>query len=209
MNRQLRSQWWIPLWWFNRAVMRSQLRNPFEVFGEIRVHYESIPTASREVAIDRVAQALYVIFKFDGRRHYRLRRDGTEILLIHGAGGHKYEVSSNVIILDLRMLEGQTPLGVATSIVHEATHARFATAGVRAHRRSMLRIETRCVEEEIAFVRRLPGASDADLAAWEAEKRDRLKHQWWERRVRLRTLADSQEEAGTPAWIIRLLRLFS
>jgi hypothetical protein len=98
---------------------------------------------------------------------------------------------------------------LATSIVHEATHARFALAGVYYNRCNSRRMEERCVEEEIAFVGRQPHTSDAEYVQWVAVRRAQLEHPWWTRRGRLRVLAAAFERDGAAPWLVRLTRTLS
>jgi hypothetical protein len=184
------------------------IRGPYELCGGIEVHYKSfMPEDRRKIAVDRVNQALYLIFKLDSRRYYRLFNDGTTIAIVHGAGGHSYCVPNNTIILDLRRIEGETVSAAALSIVHEATHARIALAGVEYRGDRRARIEWRCVEEEIVFSRHFPWPSEENRVAWEAQQREQFNRPWWGDKNGFRRLAEGLEEAGAPASMVKLLRL--
>jgi len=56
------------------------------------------------------------------------------------------------------------------------------------------RMERRCVEEEIAFIRRLPISRPEELQAWEARKRATLKRRWWTVGSRVRLLWKARSE---------------
>jgi hypothetical protein len=51
---------------------------------------------------------------------------------------------------------------VASTIVHELTHARIEAAGIRYSLRWRLRIETACVRQQLLFLRSLPSTPEHD-----------------------------------------------
>jgi hypothetical protein len=197
-----------PPWYWDRWVTRRRMRGAVVRLQTVPIYCEHVPEHERSAAIDRVAKALDLIHSFDRRRSERLERDRVGILLAPGYGQHTYSEGANIIDLDLRLVMHNSTESLAIAIVHEATHARFGLAGVHYGSGNAMRMERRCVEEEIAFVRRLPYTSEAEYADWAEKKRARLAHPWWTRRGRLRALARAFEAEGAPQWMIRIARFF-
>lgn len=191
------------------ARARRQIRGAVVRLQTIPVYCEKVPKDARDAAIDRVAKALDLIHNVDRRRTDRLERDGVGIVLAPGYGHNAYSEGTNMIHLDLRLVEERSTASLAVSIVHEATHARFARAGVHYNRRCAARMERRCIEEEIAFVQRQPHTSETEYAKWVCRRRALLAQPWWTRRGRLRALIPTLEAEGMPQWLIRLARFLS
>jgi hypothetical protein len=198
-----------PRWHLDRWASQRLMRGAVAQIQTIPVYCEQVPEGERLDAMDRVAKALDLIHRFDRRRTDRLERDRIGIVLAPGFGQHSYSEATNTIHLDLRLVTERPTAAVASSIVHELTHARFALAGVYYSRRCALRMERRCVEEEIAFVGRLPYTKDADYTTWVDQRRARLARPWWTWRGRLRAVVQTLEAEAAPQWIIRLTRFLS
>lgn len=60
------------------------------------------------------------------------------------------------IALEASVVERQIPMSIAMTIVHEATHARIAAAGVP-YLPQRSRIERMCIRQEIEFAETVPG----------------------------------------------------
>jgi hypothetical protein len=129
---------------------------------------------------------------------------------LRSIGTHGYLEVSNLIVLDIAGVERQTWEGLQIALVHEVTHARIALSGISMRRSNASRIERRCVEEEIAFVRRvmanMPSSKQAEVDAWVARKRQTLEAPWWTPRKRLGRIADLFAERGAPLFLVRLTR---
>lgn len=194
-----------PRWYLERWQTRRQLRGAIAWLRSIPVYYGS-DSPTREAAVGRIAAALGMIRRFDPRRADRLEKDQIGIVLAPGLGLHGYSEGTNTVHLDLQLVMLHSVASLATTIVHEATHARFALAGVYYNRCTARRMEERCLEEEIAFVARLPHTNDAEYVQWVAARRARLQHPWWTRRGRLRALAAAFERDGAAPWLVRLTR---
>jgi hypothetical protein len=163
---------------------------------------------THQTILGRVTAALDEMRRFDPRRLDRMVHDGVVIVIVALDGRHFYSERLNAVCLDRRIIMRETSntSTIAASIVHESVHARFAHAGLFYNQRCAARMESRCIEEEIAYVGRSPYVNRDELAAWAAVKRADLEHPWWTRRGRLEAFAEFLESEGAPAWIPRLLR---
>ena len=195
-----------PLRYLERWQTRKRQRGAIAWLRSIAVYYGGLDSAASAAATERIAAALGMIRQFDPRRADRLEKDQIGIVLAPGLGGNRYSEGTNTIQLDVGLVMQRSVASLATTLVHEATHARFALAGVYYNRSNARRMEARCVEEEIAFVERLPHTSDAEYVQWVAARRAQLEHPWWTRRGRLRALAATFERDGAAPWLVRLTR---
>jgi hypothetical protein len=192
---------WYVLGWL---VRRAYLTGPTKSVEVMTVFVADADEPRGGAAADRLAEALSLIRRGDPRRFARLLRDGVRIAFTTQFGRAQYWRSVNVIALDLQKVIDRPLSLLASSIVHEATHARLARSGIVSRRAATARIERRCVEEEIAFMRRLPHSSEALFEQWTAQKRDSLALHWWTRRAGARAGAAALEREGGPAWLLWL-----
>ena len=158
-------------------TMAEILTAKFEVHG-VRVFIPSNGTLddegrARDVAA-KITAAMELIAAVDHRRHARLLSDVRRILLIP-VGGPEYRPPIRAIIMGVNWVSANPVEKLAMAIVHEACHARIGTRGIRTVHANLSRIEHRCVAEEIAFARRLPGAQELVSSAIAA-----LGTKWWE-----------------------------
>lgn len=119
-------------------------------------------------ALRRLTDALNLVRTIDPRRFERLRRDLSYVVL-RPTGGACYWVLSNACVLDLSDVLTRPASTTALMIVHEATHARLARAGMLPTARRRRRIEKRCLKEERCFTCLLERAGFAGaerLLAW-------------------------------------------
>ena len=156
-----------------------------------------------EVAVARMALALDLIAACDPRRFARIRRDMPNVRVIRAGGGF-FEEAIPTCVVDWPSVSWYPVVDLATTIVHEATHARLARAGIGYPEAWQLRIERRCMLEEIAFLRRLPDGG-ARAAAREAELEPSLSKEWWLPHKSIeRTIRYARAER-MPGWLVRWL----
>jgi hypothetical protein len=203
-----------PKQWIAHLASKGIRKKPSVAIDGMRLFFDAeIAEARRHAAIDRLANAISFIEANDPRWLHRLRRGGTDLYLTSSIGTHGYLEVSNLIVLDIAGVERQTREGLPTSLVHEATHARIALRGISMTRSNTSRIERRCVEEEIAFVRcvmaHVPSSKQAEVDAWVARKRQTLEAPWWTTRKRLGRIADLFADGGAPLFLVRLIRRFA
>jgi hypothetical protein len=103
----------------------------------------------------KVSEALTLIKTYDRRRYNRLLHDVRKVWVttLFGAIG-QYQMKSQACRLDRRFVAESSPARIATTIVHEATHARLIRFGYAESVRT--RIEKDCVRSEFAFADKIP-----------------------------------------------------
>jgi len=148
--------------------------------------------------LDRVEEALTVIRSYDPRRYGRWVR-----LQVAGNLG-SYNHYSRTCELDLRYVlrEGTVPADLASTLVHEATHARLAVFGYSEPIRA--RVEAACRGQERAFAERLPQPEGdrirAKLKYWDGDAGD-----WFSKAARERQYVEgipaALEYVGIPMWL--------
>jgi hypothetical protein len=123
-----------------------------------------------EAILKRAEEALEIIRQYDNRRYQRLRRDISRIWIRVLPGDQaSFNAAAEACQLDSRYVRDASvaPQDLATSIIHEATHARiYRCVPYREDLRH--RIEAACRRQELAFSRRLPPgtAVEEEVRAW-------------------------------------------
>ncbi len=112
-----------------------------------------------ELILSKVTAALGLIQQYAPKSYARIKRFTPNILVF---GGHSYTA---VYVSDLRLCsmdrsfarsEQTTPAGLASILIHEATHGYLDSLGINYDEQLRKRIERICVLAEISFARRLP-----------------------------------------------------
>jgi hypothetical protein len=129
---------------------------------------------------ERVEDALRLIRTLDPRRYGRLRRDLQRIwvrLQIPGDRG-SYNSALSACELDLRYVirSDVQPSDIASTIVHEATHARLDRLGYSEPLR--MRIEAACRQQEEAFSEHL-SPPQAERIREKLRRMDDVKDEFW------------------------------
>jgi hypothetical protein len=184
------------------------MTGPNTTIEGIVVYHGMVDKEQRDTALLKVTEALKLIRQRDPRRWNRIQRDRPAIVIGEGLGSHSYVPSTNTIDLDLRRTLAALTQLLAVSLVHEATHARIARTTERQRLRTMgrEREERLCVEEGIAFMRRVARADDPRLESWITEQRKALETPWWTRRAQRRTALRGMEEEGRNPWLVRMAK---
>ncbi|MBZ9671668.1 hypothetical protein LB543_14830 [Mesorhizobium sp. ESP7-2] len=118
--------------------------------------------------INKVAAALKLISDFDPIRYKRMHHDLNRIWVLTIAGWvGRYQQATSTCELDERFVlnQGTTPERIASTIVHEATHARLGRCGIGYQEELRTRVEQVCIRREMAFARKLPSGADIDQRA--------------------------------------------
>lgn len=158
--------------------------------------------------LGRIEEALKLIKIHDASRYQRLLRDVDRIWIqvLCGPVGN-FNARLRTCSLDIRFV-GMAPTEViASTIVHEATHAqpRLLKLGYREGLRH--RIERICIRQELAFADRLPGGSI--LREVLKPELARPGTDWSDEARAERHIAGELAAArfvGLPDWLTRLLR---
>jgi hypothetical protein len=110
-------------------------------------------------ALRRVEEALQLIKRRDTLNYSRITRnlDRIWVHLLPSAKAH-YDRSLNACALDERYVlnETMTLERIASTIVHEATHARLEGWGIIYQEKCRYRIEATCLRRELNFLTKLP-----------------------------------------------------
>ena len=109
--------------------------------------------------LSRIEGALRLIKQHDSLHYSRVvnNLDRIWVHLLPNAAAH-YDRSLNACVFDERfvLLESTTLQRIASTIVHEATHARLERWGVEYDEKKRPRIEAICLRRELNFVTGLP-----------------------------------------------------
>jgi hypothetical protein len=128
-----------------------------------------------ETGLRRVEGALNLIKAHDPQRYGRVIRDLERVWVTLIAGGRaQFDPSTWTCELDERYVcdDTTTTEQIASSIVHEATHARLYRRGIGYEEALRPRVEATCIQRERAFAARLPRGeqmreqADLKLAAY-------------------------------------------
>ena len=165
-----------------------------------------------EEDLTRVESALALIKQHSPLDYARVARELERIWVsfsLHGLG--EYNHSLKACILDERYLANPaTTAGrIASTIVHETTHARLERCGIRYKEELRTRIEAICFRRELAFAVRLPDSAElqqelARYLEWYPANPD-----WFsDARFRERRAAGEMEALRylhAPEWIVRAM----
>lgn len=159
-------------------------------------------------ALCRVEGALHLIKSHDRIRYNRLLRDLDRVWVCRLFGPRaSYRHSLRACQLDTRFVVAETSSErIASSIVHEATHARLMRCGIGYEDELRARVEAVCLRREIAFAAKLPNGrqprEDAeDALGWYAERGYLTDAAVDERR--LKALFEEGRNSGAPEWLMQ------
>ena len=164
----------------------------------------------------RVEDALQLIKRHDPLNYLRVTRnlDRIWVHLIPSAEAH-YERTLNACVLDERYLlkEEMTLDRIASTIVHEATHARLERWGIIYEEESRYRIEAICLRRELNYLAKLPDSAPlqeeiAHTLEWcAATDRDHLSDASFRDRDD-QGQVETLRYLGAPDWIVRFAMWF-
>jgi hypothetical protein len=157
----------------------------------------------------RVEDALQLIKQHDPLHYSRIVQHLERIWIrLETTATACYYKPLNACILDKRfvLLEATTLEHIASSIVHEATHARLERWGVRYEEGKRARIEAICLRRELNFVAKLPHSEPlreeiAHTLEWCASDHDYFSDANFGQRE-LQGGVDALRQLGAPEWII-------
>jgi hypothetical protein len=160
----------------------------------------------------RVEGALCLIKTYDRRRYDRLLRDLERLWVrvsVYGFLGC-HNTSINACELDTRYVLAETTSEevIASTIVHEATHARLWRGGIAYEERLRARIEAACVRREIAFAAKLPNGQEVRERAERALELCAADDNWTDAVFDARHIQGAMEAMrylGMPNWFVRTL----
>jgi len=165
-----------------------------------------------EPGLRRAEEALSVIKTYDRRLYQRLIRDLERIWVQVTPGGlAHFDSSIWACVLDPRYVLDETKSSeeIASTIVHEATHARLWRRGIGYQEELRSRVEAACFRRERAFAAKLPNGAkirdqaDRYLAAYASQD------YWTDEAFRTRHLdglVKASQYLGSPDWLIRIFK---
>ena len=153
----------------------------------------------------KIDQALNLISKFDPRRYRQIKRDVKRIWIAAAPGYCAQwidELQTCILDTDYFRRIDISASEMATTIIHEATHARLDKFKIGYSEEIRVRVEQICFKSEIAFAKRLP---DGLKLVEVAESKLQISEDYW-------TNAQFQErdiatlaELSKKTWIVRIL----
>lgn len=150
---------------------------------------------AQDLAFTKVSMGFGLIAAHDPRRLSATRRLLRGIL-IRPQPTAGYRPASNICILSTDSVLDRSHGMLASAVIHETMHARFAEAGLIPFLSSpalLPRMEEGCVREQIAFARRVPeeifDRKRQHIEFLESE----LKEQWWTREEQNRRYREWRE----------------
>lgn len=160
----------------------------------------------RAEAFEKVEAALALIEGFAPLKLDAMRQDLRSVLVAGDASAWGYYVRKLKMIelfAHYVLDEETTPESIASTLIHEAQHARLWRLGFRYDEPIRGRIERLCFQAERSFARRIPdGAAQFERAeAWMAADPELHFSNDARSNANLKVL----EELGTPAWLVRFM----
>lgn len=156
-------------------------------------------------------QACRLIRDNDPVRFARIQRDLKRIwsLMLMGNPGEYVHATATCRLERRYLTDDATPLvEIASTIVHEATHARLDACGFGYEEEDRRRIEHVCFRREVAFGRRLPDGADVIERAEQYLNSgytfsDAEMNEW-----RNKGTEAALKELGAPNWLISIVLFF-
>lgn len=127
----------------------------------------------RAMALTNIRNALSLIGKFEPHclRHIPF---GAIRILVGVASSSGYLPRTRTILLQRELILEHDVETIASAIVQQTTHARIRRWGIRTWSDLIRRIEQRCLREQVAFLKRVPGTEDL-VRHYSSLEND----QWW------------------------------
>ena len=160
----------------------------------------------------RIEEALRLIKQRDSLHYSRVvnNLDRIWVHLLTNAAAH-YDRSLNACVFDERfvLLESTSPERIASTIVHEATHARLERWGVVYDENKRPRIEAICLRRELNFVTGLPDSEALQdeiksTLEWCAGDHDFFSNENFQQREEQGQF-ETLRYLGAPNWLIDFL----
>ena len=169
----------------------------------IPVRIYAVETAGHNDLRGLLATGLDYLAKYGPRQYkqlrHRIRR--MSICRLPHLHGHFEESGPTIVIAeDFLKRSAHRPVEVASTLVHEATHARLHRLGIRYTDRTYVRVEQACTQEELRFLSQVPEADAADLLQ-EVRSRFESAATLWSRDVDLARTSEALAIVDAPMWL--------
>jgi hypothetical protein len=159
----------------------------------------------KDIAGTKLRATLDLIATSQPRRLVRLQRDVRRILVTFvQVADAQYSAPTRTVLLDeTYVCKPEVTAGhLATTMVHEATHARLFAAGIGYPTTLRPRIERLCMRQELDFAGRI---SDGSAAAARARHGLNLPDENWHPDVVLERRLALIRSWGWPEWLVRVI----
>jgi hypothetical protein len=198
-KKPLHSKIWLLINQFMFAVSRKHSR------GDIKI--AMLFDKNGSAVASKIDQALNLISEFDPRRYQQIKRDVKRIW-IAAAPGYCAEWMDELktCVLDADYFRQVDILAseMATTIVHEATHALLDNFKIGYSEEIRAHVEQICIKSEIAFAKRLP---DGRKLVEMAESKLQISEDYWTNAQFQQRNLDKLAELSKKTWIVRILYL--
>lgn len=184
-------------WLFRRAKGHA-------ILG-ITVAIDHGTTEGRAICLREIEAALRLIHDCDPRRFRRIKKDIDGIFVYKATGALGcFHASIRLVTLrfDYIVSPSNSTAEIASTLVHEGTHARLDALGFDYTPERRARIEAICTRSEIAFARRLP---DPEGLFEEAERRLALDPSMWSNRGYQQRQLEELAKHGVSPRVIALI----
>ena len=219
MSLFLRTVWWrirYAVWYVGWRIIRATAT--WRTMHGVKVGLA--PQLDHQLgieALNRVEAAFALIARYAPRRLSRISRDIRFFWVRRAAYAPAYFIqSTKVCVLDRTFLTAPdtTPALITAALIHEATHARLESAGIKYSESARARIEAICDAQSAEFALRLPDGGalhrriidgrPADATYWSDQNLDRRVIE--ARVAELEATRQEVEQADLPIWLKNLLR---
>ena len=158
----------------------------------------------------RIEDALRLIKRHDTLHYSRIIRNLQRVWVdLHPSALAHYNSSLNACVLDERFVlaEATTLQKIASTIVHEATHARLDGWSIDYDEANRYRIEAICIRRELNFLTKLPDSEQlqeeiAYTLEWYATKQDFFSD-LNDRERDYQGAPETLRYLGAPDWLVR------
>jgi hypothetical protein len=171
---------------------------PSQKLNGFRVVFADLST-DRMASMNRISAALGVLDDLDARRGRQVRQRVRVIVL--WSGNYSGALPPQGIQLCPSHFMESTSLELASVFVHEATHLRIASLGIRYSPATAERIERICLAEQTEFLRRTPGVGSQIASALEGQ----LDSAWWSESAHHGHVEEMVKRGTIPRWMARIV----
>jgi hypothetical protein len=158
----------------------------------------------------RVEDALLLIKQYSPLHYSRVLRDLTRVwVFLLSDGGAQYNHSLNACMLDERDVAKSSVERIASTIIHEATHARLERLRIAYDEKLRSRIEVACFRRQLAFVTKLPNGAELQDELIRSVEWYGANNVWFSdensRERDMKGEIDTLRYVEIPEWLIRAL----
>ena len=158
----------------------------------------------------KLKSALTLLRDYDTRRFAYLQRDVKRIMVFGGPHyrGSWYQECAMCDLTDRYVLAPETtPAMLASTLAHEAMHARLYRWGIGYNQEQRFRVERCCFKASIAFARRLPDSESAsrEYIIHQAQLQINRDPRIWTDAGRAERKLAAIRELGGPEWLLCLV----